>query len=55
MEIGQIIREAKQKILESELLVYHCLGTESEIKEWFTGHSDEDAGASKPSAKADLR
>ena len=27
--------EAKQKILESELLVYHCLGTEKEIKEWF--------------------
>jgi hypothetical protein len=27
--------EAKQKILESGLLVYHCLGTEKEIKEWF--------------------
>lgn len=27
--------EAKQKILESELLVYHCLGAEKEIKEWF--------------------
>ena len=27
--------EAKQKILESELLVYHCEGTEKEIKEWF--------------------
>lgn len=27
--------EAKQKICESELLVYHCLGTEKEIKEWF--------------------
>jgi hypothetical protein len=27
--------EAKQKILESELLVYHCLGHEKEIKEWF--------------------
>lgn len=27
--------EAKQKILESKLLVYHCLGTEKEIKEWF--------------------
>jgi hypothetical protein len=27
--------EAKEKILESELLVYHCQGTEKEIKEWF--------------------
>ena len=27
--------EAKQKILESILLVYHCQGTEKEIKEWF--------------------
>jgi hypothetical protein len=27
--------EAKQKILESKLLVYHCQGTEKEIKEWF--------------------
>jgi len=27
--------EAKQKICESKLLVYHCLGTEREIKEWF--------------------
>jgi hypothetical protein len=27
--------EAKQKILESELLVYHTQGTEKEIKEWF--------------------
>ena len=27
--------EAKQKILESDLLVYHCQGTEKEIKEWF--------------------
>jgi len=25
----------KNKIMESELLVYHCEGTESEIKEWF--------------------
>ena len=25
----------QQKILESELLVYHCQGTEKEIKEWF--------------------
>jgi hypothetical protein len=25
----------RQKILESELLVYECLGTETEIKEWF--------------------
>jgi hypothetical protein len=27
--------EAKRKILESGLLVYHCKGTEKEIKEWF--------------------
>ncbi len=26
---------AKQKILESELLVYHCQGEEPEIKKWF--------------------
>ena len=27
--------EAKQKIMESVLLVYHCEGPEAEIKEWF--------------------
>src|SRR3954468_20075127 len=27
--------EAKQKILDSVLLVYHCEGPEVEIKEWF--------------------
>jgi hypothetical protein len=27
--------EAKQKIMESVLLVYHCEGTEAEIKQWF--------------------
>lgn len=27
--------EAKNKILDSTLLVYHCIGTEKEIKEWF--------------------
>jgi hypothetical protein len=27
--------EAKQKISDSDLLVYHCEGTEAEIKEWF--------------------
>jgi len=27
--------EEQQKIRESQLLVYHCLGTEKEIKEWF--------------------
>jgi hypothetical protein len=27
--------DAQQKILGSELLVYHCHGTEKEIKEWF--------------------
>jgi Protein of unknown function DUF262/HNH endonuclease len=28
-------KEEQQKILESELLVYECLGTEKEIKDWF--------------------
>ena len=27
--------EEQQKIRESELLIYHCTGTEKEIKEWF--------------------
>jgi hypothetical protein len=27
--------EAQQKILKSELLVYHCSGNEKEIKDWF--------------------
>ena len=27
--------EAKEKILDSKLLVYHCTGGEQEIKEWF--------------------
>jgi len=27
--------EKRQKIMDSELLVYHCRGEESEIKEWF--------------------
>lgn len=27
--------DARQKILDSELLVYHCQGTETEITEWF--------------------
>lgn len=27
--------EARDKILESKMLVYHCQGTEKEIKEWF--------------------
>lgn len=27
--------DKKSKIMESELLVYHCEGTETEIKEWF--------------------
>jgi len=27
--------DVQQKILKSELLVYHCEGTEGEIKEWF--------------------
>jgi uncharacterized protein with ParB-like and HNH nuclease domain len=27
--------EARQKIMDSVLLVYHCEGTETEIKEWF--------------------
>jgi hypothetical protein len=28
-------REEQQKILDSELLVYHCQGSEKDIKEWF--------------------
>lgn len=28
-------KDAQQKILDSELLVYECEGTEAEIKEWF--------------------
>ena len=38
--------------------VYFLVGplwVASELKEWFTGHSDGGAGASKPSPKADLR
>ena len=27
--------DKREKIMESELLVYHCTGSESEIKEWF--------------------
>ena len=27
--------DKQAKIMESELLIYHCNGTESEIKEWF--------------------
>ncbi len=27
--------DRQEKILESQLLVYHCEGTETEIKEWF--------------------
>ena len=29
--------EARGKILKSPLLVYHCQGTEKEIKEWSAG------------------
>src|SRR5207244_1687112 len=28
-------KEAREQILGSELLVWHCQGTEPEIKEWF--------------------
>ena len=30
--------EAKDKISDSVLLVYHCEGTEAEIKEWMSGN-----------------
>lgn len=30
-----LAKDKQQKILESEILVYECEGTESEIKEWF--------------------
>ena len=30
-----IAKDKQQKILETELLIYECEGTESEIKEWF--------------------
>ena len=32
---GALPVDQQRKILDSELLVYHCDGTESEIKEWF--------------------
>jgi uncharacterized protein with ParB-like and HNH nuclease domain len=32
---GSLSADKKSKIMESELLVYHCEGTETEIKEWF--------------------
>ena len=32
---GGLAADRQQKILESEILVYECSGTESEIKEWF--------------------
>jgi hypothetical protein len=32
---GGIAKDKKTKILETELLIYECEGTESQIKEWF--------------------
>ena len=32
---GGMAKDKKAKILETELLIYECKGTESEIKEWF--------------------
>ncbi len=32
---GGLAADKQQKILDSEILVYECSGTESEIKEWF--------------------
>lgn len=32
---GGMAKDKKAKILETELLIYECEGTESEIKEWF--------------------
>ncbi|MGL6226508.1 MAG: HNH endonuclease family protein [Thermoguttaceae bacterium] len=32
---NSLATDKKKKILDSELLVYHCAGNESEIKEWF--------------------
>jgi 5-methylcytosine-specific restriction endonuclease McrA len=32
---GGLARDKQQKILDSQVLVYECEGTESEIKEWF--------------------
>jgi hypothetical protein len=32
---GGLAADRRQKILDSEILVYECSGTESEIKEWF--------------------
>ena len=32
---GSLPKDAKDLILDSDLLVYECAGTESEIKEWF--------------------
>lgn len=32
---GSLPHEIREKILKSEILVYHCEGSETEIKEWF--------------------
>ena len=32
---GSLPKHLQDRIMDSELLVYHCTGTESEIKEWF--------------------
>ena len=33
--IGSIAKEIREKFLNTELLIYECEGTETEIKEWF--------------------
>lgn len=33
--IGSIAKEKREKFLNTELLIYECEGTETEIKEWF--------------------
>lgn len=33
--IGSIAREVKERFLNTQLLIYECEGSESEIKEWF--------------------
>lgn len=32
---GGMAKDKKEKILETKLLIYECMGTESQIKEWF--------------------
>jgi uncharacterized protein with ParB-like and HNH nuclease domain len=34
-KFSSLPKDKQKKIMESELLIYHCEGEESEIKEWF--------------------